>query len=89
MIKYGESKIDKIMFGEQMVNKVMYGESLIWEYITVPQYWLKATTKEPNQEVGFHFNMWHGAPDKIISDENSEIILGFDSEYYDSNRYTT
>ena len=36
MIKYGESKIDKIMFGEQMINKVMYGESLIWEYISTP-----------------------------------------------------
>lgn len=44
MIKYGESKIDKIMFGEQMVNKVMYGESLILQYISAPKYWFKATT---------------------------------------------
>ena len=48
MIKYGESKIDKIMFGEQMVNKVMYGESLIFSYLSEPEYLFKGTTAEPN-----------------------------------------
>lgn len=88
MIKYGESKIDKIMFGEQMINKVLYGESLIWEYITAPQYWLKATTLEPNQEIEFRFINSYTTT-KITSDENSEIILGFDSEYYNPNKDST
>ena len=51
MIKYGESKIDKIMFGEQMVNRVMYGESLIWELISKPVgdplFTITSTVNEP------------------------------------------